>query len=315
MPYLIRNSYFCIMEKTYKCFRDSRSFNFFYKISIIALIFGVIGFVLTFLYNNHSWNQYEFKVFHDCDVSMIAYLYASVVLILCFISFKFLFKKKNSIFMNILFYIIFFVQCVASIAIFINTVVCSLDVNKTIKFYQFDNYLESSNKKYFNEAVDSLYKILVRNYGWQTTSEINKYILQSARNGYPNAQYYVAYMMHKRVLYLSRNENTLSSEANELLKRATYWIMKAAENNESLAQVGLGRMYSDQILTLLPYNRELAEYWLLEGANNGEDEAYYWLGKMYENINIKTAQYYWQKGAKKNNERCQKKLENPMFIN
>lgn len=289
-------------------------------LTLAALIIGLVALVWNIILETHHWNHQLFRENHYTDGIIGGLSITLISLVVCWIC-SYFFKRnlKNKV-CKILSYITFALYNIAAIVLIIIAVSTSLDFARDYKDYSLDRQLASEDNAQVHEAVDS---IIARshNYDLYDMLEVNEYMMKAARKGYAPAQNYVGVFFHEK----AKEENdryfghgkwnlTETSFCQENLTRATYWWLKAANQNHGRAQENLGRLKMQSILSNQPYSFGEARFWLTEATKNGIVSAYYYLGLLTRDSSLIDAANYWKIGAEKGNEDCSRMLENPDFI-
>lgn len=289
-------------------------------ITITALVIGFLALIWNIILDNHTWNHPIFRQNHYTD-GIVGPLCIAFISLIVFRS-LFCFVKRNlkNKVCKVLSYFSYFLYNIAAIALIIIVFCTSLDVGRDYKDYRLDCQLASDDNVKVHEAVDS---VIARshNYDLYGMPEVNDYMMKAARNGYAPAQNYVGVFFHEK----AKEENdryfghgkwnlTETSFCQENLNRATYWWLKAANQNHGIAQENLGLLKMQSILSNQPYSFGEAKYWFTEATKNGIVSAYYHLGLLYRDSSLSEAAQYWRIGAEKGDEDCNRMLENPDFI-
>lgn len=289
-------------------------------LSIAAFVIGLIALIWNIILDTHHWNHQIFRQNHYTDGIIGGLSIALISLLVFWICSYSLKKKLKSKVCKILTYFSYALYNIAAIVLIIIVICTSLDFFRDYKDYRLDCQLASDDNAKVHKAVDS---VVARshNYDLYGMYEVNVYMMKAARNGYAPAQNYVGVFFHEK----AKEENdryfghgkwnkTETSFCQENLTRATYWWLKAANQNHGRAQENLGRMKMQAILSNQPYNFGDARFWLTEASKNGVVSAYYYLGLLSRDRSLSEAAQYWEIGAEKGNEDCSRMLENPDFI-
>lgn len=289
-------------------------------LAFIVLAIGLLAFTWNIIYDNHNWNHLILKENHYTD-GILGMLFIALISLTLFLTIYFLLRKKlknkSGRIISITSFILYNAAAVATIII-----VCCASVNlgRDYKDYCLDRHLASENKKEVHEAIDSIIA-RTHNHDLYCSNELNEFIMKEARNGYAPAQNYVGVYFHEKAK--EKNDRNIGYDkwdcystdfCQEELTRATYWWLKAAEQDYGRAQENLGRMKMNLILTNQPYSYGEAKYWLIKAAKNGITSAYYYLGLLSQGLPNSESANYWKMGAGKGNEDCMRMLENPDFI-
>lgn len=290
------------------------------SVTIASLLIGLTALVWNLILYYHVWNHQIFKENHYVDgiiKTLCVFLLSTIIFWICFFFFK---KKIENKTYKILSYISYGLYNASAIITIIIVVIISIDLDRGVEDYKLDCQLASDNETKVHEAVDS---IIARstNVDLYNSEDLNEHIMKAARSGYAPAQNYVGVYFHEKAKQINdRNIGpgkwgiTDSYFCQEELNRATFWWLKAANQNYGIAQENLGKLKMNILLTNQPYNFKEAEYWLKEATKNDIVSAYYYLGLLWRDRSISEAGRYWQIGAEKGNEDCKKMLENPEFI-
>lgn len=289
-------------------------------LTIAAFVIGLIALIWNIILDTRHWNHYIFRQNHYTD-GIIGGLSIALTSLLLFWICSYFFKKnlKNMV-CKILSYFSYAAYNIAAIALIIIVICTSLDFGRDYKDYRLDCQLASDDNAKVHEAVDSVVA-RTHNHDLYSMPEVNDYMMKAARNGYAPAQNYVGVFFHEK----AKEENdryfgygkwnlTETSFCQENLTRATYWWLKAANQNHGRAQENLGRLKMQSILSNQPYSFGDASFWLSEATKNGVVSAYYYLGLLSRDRSLSQAAQYWKIGAEKGNEDCRRMLENPDFI-
>ena len=296
-----------------------------YCLCIIAFFLGLIALAWNIIYDCHVWHHRIFYENHYTDGISIAFALSLFILLLCFVSYVILNKKTTSKVLRIASLILFGIYNCAALATFVLVFYDSLNYKRDYNDMRLDNQLMSEDVIKFHESVDS---VIARstNHSLYCESELNDYMMLAARCGYAPAQNYVGVFFHEQAK--KKNDNrygynrngkvrwnkSMTDYCQEELNRATYWWLKAAEQNHESAQENLGMLWMKAILGTQTYSYGDAKYWLTQAANNGKISAYYYLGMLCRDTSLSDAAKYFKIGAEKGNEDCLKMLENPDFI-
>lgn len=291
-----------------------------YSLCIIAFFIGIIALAWNILYDCHVWHHRIFCEKHDTEGIINAFALSLSIVLLCFVSYLILHKKNTSKVLRITSLILFGIYNCAALATLVLFIFDSINYKRDYNDMRLDNQLMSEDIIKFHESVDS---VIARStyHSLYYESEPNDYMMLAARCGYAHAQNHVGVFFHaqakkindKRYGY-NRWDESMTDYCQEELNRATYWWLKAAEQNHKSAQHNLGLMCMKAILGTQSYSYGDAKYWLTEAANNGNISAYYFLGMLCRDTSLSEAAKYFKIGAEKGNEDCMKMLENPDFI-
>ena len=258
-------------------------------ISSIFLLLALFGFIMCYIYTHRHWNTEYFINFHAPWTFFFAYLIESSALL---------------ILSKILTLLSIFIITLGAIAVIITVSVNCIGLNKVIEGYKLDCQLESDDSELFNEAIDSL---LISAYSAPSYyDEPEPLLLKAARNNYPAAQNAVGCFYH---------EKAKNSKADKDFDRSIFWFLKAAQNNDEVAQTNLGRIYMGALVSNQYIDIEQAKLWLQKACNNNYSDAFFYMGKIYYKESLRNAYLYWSKGAELGNEKCMQALEKPEFIN
>ncbi len=310
---------------------------------ISVLILGLITLSWNLIYYNHSWHHSIFYTNGHINSNFIlAFSIALSCLIIFGTPYIFVRKKTQIKVIKIISYILFGLYNCAALATLVTIIVAIFYLFQDYNNIRLDNQLASENSTELHEAVDSVinrssqerlsgntgtfdnkdYMILnPHGYFDYDDHELNEYMLKAARSGYAPAQNYAGEQFHDKAKWKNNNhwgykqwDNSTSSECHDELSRATYWWLKAAEQNNSAAQENLGKMWMKEILSDKPFSFEEAQYWLTKAANNGKISSYYYLGMLYRDYSIAESAKYFKAGAEKGDENCMIMLEDPDYI-
>ena len=135
-------------------------------------------------------------------------------------------------------------------------------------------YLKSMDQHFEKAAMDFFLFFI----SWQSKPELAEFIMDPAKEGSPNAQYYLG-------LIYAKGYAVKKDEAE-----AVKWYRKAAEQGDSAAQFNLGEMYRDGKGVLKNYSEAIK--WFLVAARLENKKATKELGKLiaegkYEHKNVK----------------------------
>ncbi len=269
----------------------------------VVWLIAVIGLILCLLYSKRHWNDDQFETFYAHWDFFIAYLIEAIALTIFFVTFLISSKKSEGILRKVVSAISFVMLCAGTLAVVITLIANTIGIGKVIKDYKLDCQLESDNRELFYEAVDALIP-----YASSPTYyfvEPNSYILKAARQGYPRAQNAMGCFYYNRA--------TQKSQPEDDFDHATYWFIKAAQNDYAPAQTNLGRILMGDLESNRQPDTELAKQWLIMACNDDYVEAFYYLGKIYSEENKRLAYDYWSKGAELGSEECARQLETPEF--
>lgn len=269
----------------------------------VVWLIAVIGLILCLLYSKRHWNDDQFETFYAHWDFFIAYLIEAIALTIFFVTFLISSKKSEGILRKVVSAISFVMLCAGTLAVVITLIANTIGIGKVIKDYKLDCQLESDNRELFYEAVDALIP-----YASSPTYyfvEPNSYILKAARQGYPRAQNAMGCYYYNRA--------TQKSQPEDDFDHATYWFIKAAQNDYAPAQTNLGRILMGDLESDRQPDTELAKQWLIMACNDDYVEAFYYLGKIYSEENKRLAYDYWSKGAELGSEECARQLETPEF--
>lgn len=289
-------------------------------LAVAALAVGLASLIWYLILDNHNWNHGIFRQNYHTDAILGELSIAIVSLVVLWGCFYFLKRKITNKICKILSYITYTLYNIATIAIIIISLCASLDFGRDYNNYKLDNQLSSNDIVKFHEAIDYIIARLHNDYSYNG-DKVNYYMMKAARDGYAPAQNYVGGFFHEQAK--KQNDKHFghdkwdcneTSFCQENLTRATYWWLKAANQNYGKAQENLGRMKMKSILSNQPYSFGEARFWLTEAAKNGVVSAYYYLGLLCKDICVADAVQYWRMGAEKGNEDCNRMLENPDFI-
>ena len=295
-----------------------------YSLCIIAFFIGIIALAWNILYYCHVWHHQIFCENHDTEGIISAFALSLSIVLLCFVSYLILHKKTTSKVLRITSLILFGIYNCAALATLVLFIFDSFNYKRDYNDMRLDNQLISEDVIKFHESVDS---VIARstNHSLYCESELNDYMMLAARCGYAPAQNYVGVFFHEQAKKINDrygyNSNCtvllnkpITDDCQEELNRATYWWLKAAEQNHNTAQENLGRLWMKDILGTQSYSYGDAKYWLTKAANNGKISAYYFLGMLCRDTSLSEAAKCFKIGAEKGNEECMKMLENPDFI-
>lgn len=287
---------------------------------IIAVILGFVGLSWNLIYNFHSWHNYIFRenLYYEGVIG------SYVIVLSCFFVFWFVYlflhKKTNNKVSSIISYVSFGVFNLAALAAIALVIGDSLTYKRDFNDIRLDNQLASENSDKFHESIDS---IIARstNHDLYVQYGPDDYMMLAARSGYAPAQNFIGVYFHEQAKKINDREYgydnwDVSSTyyCKEELDRATYWWLKAAKQNNEVAQENLGRLWMKEVLGNKSYSFDDAKYWLTQAANNGRISAYYYLGMLHRDSTLSEAAHYFKKGAEKGDENCMRMLENPDFI-
>lgn len=277
---------------------------------VLALVMGLLSITWVIIYRNHDWHHYLFYNSYYIDGCKIACL-IFIGSLLFWVAYRVINSKFKSRVCPKISYVIYGLYNAGALA-FLIVLACNLwQIQHSFTDVRLDNQLASDNLEELCEAADSI----VARSDYQTLCtepydifNPNEFMMRAARKGCAPAQFHVGVFFHYHARY---NEG---HEQEELLNRAAYWLLKAAAQNYSIAQLNLGRMKTGELLSNWSYDFEGAKQYFLQAAENGCVSAYFYLGKLYRNIDLPEASYYWEMGAKKGDEDCMRMLEDPAFI-
>lgn len=289
-------------------------------ICITAIILGVFALCWNVIYDSHSWHNYIFRETRYTEDIIGRF----ALCILCFLVFGIAFilikKKSENKIIKISAYILFALYNIAALIIIALVIGDSLTYKRDYNDMKLDNQLISENSDKFHEAIDSIISRSTNRRVYDL-SEPNDYMMLAARCGYSPAQNYMGVYFHEHAKkindgkYAYRNwNNSMTDYCQEELNRATYWWLKAAEQNHKDAQENLGLLWMKEILGTQMYSYGDAKFWLTEAANNGKSSAYYYLGLLCRDYSLSEAAKYFKEGAERGDENCLRMLENPVFI-
>lgn len=279
-------------------------------IAPIFVALAVTAGAICLIYDTRHWNSVKFDTFYACYDFFLAYLFESIGIILFFIILLISTKGKNTAFKKIAAITSAIIVSAGVLAVIITLICNTIDIHKVLKDYELDCQLESKSKRLFNEAVDSL--IVYPAKWYSDTNEPDPFVLKAARNGYPKAQNTIGCFYHNKAL-ITLDTSSNYQDADTYFDRALFWFLKAAQNDYSVAQTNLGRIFMGDLKSNRHTDTAVAKNWLFKAIANGDINAFYYLGKIYSTENLRDAYVYWSKGAELGDEDCARELEKPEF--